>query len=122
MNKYNDIYEIDEHIAELLREKDREIERLSKELKEEKDKNFILNNKLLQLERKPENNHLSYHTSNKVSNKAYHPIQSKKPEPITKQKQQSNIIKPVNSKLKPLHKGHSMGMVKKGKKIQTESM
>ena len=94
MNSNNDLYEI-------IKEKDREIERLRKELEAEKDKNFMLNNKLLQLERKPEMNHLSYHTTNKIS----HPIKKIATKP-------SNIVKP---------KVHSVKAVRKGK-IQTESM
>ena len=92
-----DLCEID--VAALLREKDREIERLKKELQAEKDKNFMLNNKLLQLERKPEANHLSYHTANKIS----HPIKK-------------IATKPVKA-----HKGNSVSGVRKGK-YQTESM
>lgn len=94
MKNNNDLYEI-------IKEKDREIERLRKELEAEKDKNFMLNNKLLQLERKPEMNHLSYHTTNKIS----HPIKKIATKP-------SNIVKP---------KVHSVKAVRKGK-IQTESM
>ena len=92
-----DLSEID--VAALLREKDREIERLKKELQAEKDKNFMLNNKLLQLERKPEANHLSYHTANKIS----HPI------------------KKIATKPVKMHKGNSVSGVRKGK-YQTESM
>ena len=95
MNK--DLSEID--VAALLREKDREIERLKKELQAEKDKNFMLNNKLLQLERKPEANHLSYHTANKIS----HPI------------------KKIETKPVKMNKGNSVSGVRKGK-YQTESM
>lgn len=95
MNK--DLSEID--VAALLREKDREIERLKKELQAEKDKNFMLNNKLLQLERKPEANHLSYHTANKIS----HPI------------------KKIATKPVKMNKGNSVSGVRKGK-YQTESM
>ena len=90
-----DLSEID--VAALLREKDREIERLKKELQAEKDKNFMLNNKLLQLERKPEANHLSYHTANKIS------------------------IKKIATKPVKMHKGNSVSGVRKGK-YQTESM
>lgn len=70
-----------ENLLKLLKEKDKEIERLQLELQKEKDKNFLLNNKLLQLEMKT--------NQNKINQKISHPVMStkipiKKPIPVVK--------------------------------------
>lgn len=90
-----------ENFLKLLKEKDKEIERLQLELKKEKDKNYLLNNKLLQLEMKPNHNNknqtISHSTmGSKIPTKKVIPIvKTSKPLLVNKT---NSIQKPIKNK------------------------